>query len=363
MGIKTFVFCWLFALSTMAAAKPAEIKWDKATQVLIEPGALYGRMIRLQSGAILCCYEKAGASWTKSSRDEGRTWGAATLVAKFDFGAAANPELVQLKNGDVLLFFNLRPNDGKHAFAIGLARSRDNGASWEKPAAPLYEAGTAFQNGCWEPCARQLPSGEILLFFADEGPYLQSAEQQISLMVSRDNGNSWDAPRAFSFRPGHRDGMPVPLLMPDGGLAVAIEDNGLTPDKHFKPSIIYAPPGYDWAANVGKPLRWSAVSTWPDRVYAGAPYLIRLRNGVTLLTVQSDEGRPGAPQMVVYVGDQNAQNFASPSLPFALPQGAKGQWNSLFAKSEDTVTALTSARINGTSGLWAVDGRVIESSR
>lgn len=352
---------WCFSLTFMAMAKPAEIKWDKTTQVLIEPGALYGRMIRLQSGAILCCYEKNGASWVKTSRDEGRTWSNAVLVAKFDFGTAANPEILQLKNGEVLLFFNLRPRDGKHVFAIGMARSRDNGARWEVQDKPLYEAGTAFENGCWEPCARQLPSGEILLFFADEGPYDKSNEQQISLMISRDNGSSWDKPRAFSFRKGHRDGMPVPLLLPDGGVAVAIEDNGLTPDKHFKPVIIYAPPDLDWNSapvDGNSPRRWAAVSTWPDGVYAGAPYLIRLPNGAMLLSVQSDEGRTDTPQMVVYIGDVNAKNFGSHSVPFFLSKGSKGQWNSLFAKNENTVTALTSARINGTFGLWAIDGKV-----
>jgi hypothetical protein len=364
MGVRLSIF-WLLVLTSMAIAKPLEIKWDKATQRLIEPGALYGRMIRLQSGAILCCYEKGGASWTKISRNEGLTWSAAVLVAKSDFGAAANPEIMQLKNGDVLLFFNLRPRDGqsdkKHAFAIGMARSRDEGASWQMREAPLYEAGTTFENGCWEPCARQLPSGEILLFFADEGPYTKSNEQQISLMISRDNGDSWDAPRAFSFRKGHRDGMPVPLLLPDGGLAVAIEDNGLTPDNHFKPVIIYAPRGYDWNAppvDAESPRRWAAVERWPANVYAGAPYLIRLPNGVTLLSVQSDEGRAGAPQMVVYVGDERSQNFASPSVPFGLSEGVKGQWNSLFARSENAVTALTSARLEGTFGLWAIDGKV-----
>lgn len=364
MGVRLSIF-WLLVLTSMAIAKPLELKWDKATQRLIEPSALYGRMIRLQSGAILCCYEKAGASWTKISRDEGLTWSAAILVAKSDFGAAANPEVTQLKNGDVLLFFNLRPRDrqrnGKNAFAIGMARSRDEGTTWQMREAPLYEAGTTFENGCWEPCARQLPSGEILLFFADEGPYTKSNEQQISLMISRDDGGSWDMPRAFSFRKGHRDGMPVPLLLPNGGVAVAIEDNGLTADNHFKPVIIYAPPGYDWnvpPVDAKSPRRWAAVEKWPANVYAGAPYLIRLPNGVTLLSVQSEEGRPGKPQMVVYIGDEKVQNFTSPSIPFALSEGVKGQWNSLFAKSKNTVTALTSARLDGTFGLWAIDGKV-----
>ncbi len=84
---------------------------------------------------------------------------------------------------------------------------------------------------------------------------------------------------------------------------------------------------------------------------------IRLKNGATLLSCQSNEGRD-AEQMVVYIGDKNARNFAARSIPFDLPRGVKGQWNSLFAKGESTVTALSSANIEGKFGLWPIDGRV-----
>lgn len=358
--MKIVLWLALFLLALPAFAGEKRISWDAATRVLIEPGALYGRIIRLKNDALLCCYEKAGASWVKKSADNGRTWQAAVLVARFDFGNAANPELVQLKNGDVLLFYNLRPRDGKHTFAISAARSRDGGATWQNNVAPIYEAGTTFENGCWEPAALQLPTGEILLFFANEAPYPHSAEQEISLTISRDGGATWDAPRAVSFRAGHRDGMPVPALMPDNRVLLAIEDNGVTPDGAFKPVIIEFSPGWNWNAppvGADSPQRWSAVVSWPDKVYAGAPYLIRLKNGVTLLSCQSDEGH-GAEQMVVYIGDESARNFTSRSVPFALPRSVKGQWNSLFAKDENTATALSSTNIEGKFGLWAIDGRV-----
>ncbi len=354
----------LGAVCARATAKTPEIVWDKSTLTLIEAGGGYGRIVGLKDGGLLCCYEKRGASFVRRSDDEGRSWQAPVLVARRDFSSAANPELLQLQNGDVLLFYNVRPRkeyqNGNHAFVISMARSLDNGLTWQNTP-PLYEAGTTFETGCWEPCARQLTTGEILLFFADEGPFTKSDEQQISLMISRDNGNNWQAPHAFSFRAHHRDGMPVPLVFPDGRVAVAIEDNGISPDGNFKPAIIYASPNFDWnspPADAQSPRRLSAVANWPDKIYAGAPYLIRLKNGATLLSCQSDEARPGAPQMIVYIGDQNAKNFAMRSVPFELPKNEKGQWNSLFAKNENTVTALTSAKINGTFGLWAIDGKL-----
>lgn len=362
--MKTIVYFGVLMMALAAVAKPPEIIWDKTTLTLIEAGAGYGRMIRLANGTLLCSYEKHGASCVKRS-DKRDVWSNAILVARSDYGTAANPEILQLQNGDVLLFYNFRPRrenqHGKHNFSITMARSRDNGLSWEQNSAPLYEAGNTFEDGCWEPCARQLPTGEILLFFADEGPFRESDEQQISLMISRDNGRTWEAPRPFSFRKKHRDGMPVPLVLPDGRVVVAIEDNGLTPDSNFKPAIISVPPLFDWKslpAGADSPRRWSAVTVWPANVYAGAPYLIRLPSGITLLSCQSDEGRSGAPQMVVYVGDAHAKNFVTRSVPFVLPKNEKGQWNSLFAKSENTITALTSARLNGIFGLWAIDGKL-----
>lgn len=77
----------------------------------------------------------------------------------------------------------------------------------------LCQAGHEFANGCWEPSAVLLPSGEIQLFFANEGPYTHSDEQEISLLRSYDNGYSWSHhPETVSFRSGRRDGMPALLF-------------------------------------------------------------------------------------------------------------------------------------------------------
>jgi hypothetical protein len=94
-------------------------------------------------------------------------------------------------------------------------------------------------------------------------------------------------------------------------------------------------------------------------VYAGAPYLVQLPTGETLLSCQSDEGGPAKPQMVVYVGDENARGFSNPSVPFALPPDVAGNWNALFLKDSRTVVALSSTTAEGVRGLWAVDGKVV----
>jgi hypothetical protein len=65
--------------------------------------------------------------------------------------------------------------------------------------------------------------------------------------------------------------------------------------------------------------------------------------------------------MAVYVGDNQARNFAGKTIPFNVDPGRSGKWNSLFIKDAATVTALSGTTIGGTTGLWAMDGRLIEA--
>lgn len=361
------------------------LDWDVSTRRLIERDALYGRMSRLRrDGSVLCCYEKGGLSWVRRSRDGGRTFlpPSSAPAARYAHGSAANPELLELGDGRVLLFFNERPRRGaglpaaRARFGINASVSRDGGATW----APLldgggaiFRAGHEFQNGCWEPAALELPSGEVWLFFANEAPFPSSHEQEISLCRSTDGGATWTAPRRVIFRAGHRDGMPVPLLLSDGQVAVAIEDDGLGPGRPFQPAVVTGR-ARDWLeappADGRSPRRAAAVTgpppLLPREAYAGAPYLRQLPTGETLLSCQSTEGRPGdgdplrRARMAVYVGDARARGFGARSFPFGSdPDAPPGLWNSLFVRDASAVTALSSTGVGGVHGLWAIDARVV----
>lgn len=338
------------------------IKWDDATLVRVQ-GGTYGRMMRLRSGAILCCYEAGGQAWTSRSGDNGKTWGEPVLARAIEGAGAANPEMVQLPSGRVLLFYNQRPRSPQLPFAIGMCRSDDNGATWQAEGKLIYEAGHEPQAGCWEPAALLLPSGEVQLFFANEAPFPSSDDQEITLMRSRDGGSTWSAPQRVAYRPGHRDGMPVPILLRNWThIALAIEDNGLAPGNSLQPAIISTPLGASWKGSVGasSPRRWGAiVPALPGNVYAGAPYLRQMPGGETILSCQSNQGGRQQPQMVVYVGDREARNFRNPSAPFKLSGNVGGSWNSLFVKDSRTITALSDTAINGVRGLWAIDGRLM----
>jgi hypothetical protein len=333
---------------------PPQLTWDPVTLTLVQAGGVYGRMVRLPNQQILCSYERGSRIYVRASRDEGRSWGPETPVVAYQFGGAANPEMLVLQNGWILLSYNERPRDGIHPFTIMTTVSKDGGASWEGGRL-VYEGGANSGTGCWEPAQIQLSSGEIQLFFANEKPYPETTEQEITMVRSRDNAATWSEPQRISLRPRFRDGMPVPLILGGGkGVVVAIEDNGIA--GKFKPSIIDA-------TNEGS-VRWPALHIQlPDSVYAGAPYLRQFPGGETVLSVQSGEGRLNEgtqrnSQMVVYVGDPGARNFGGKSVPFAVAPEASGLWNSLFIKGEVTVTAISGTVINGVRGLWAIDGRL-----
>ena len=365
-------FLTIFTALALAWSSPVEsaeaqstIRWQSDTAVLIQRGAGYGRMAQLPDDSILCAYSRGKTIYARRSTDNGSTWPDETLAVDYPQGRAANAELLVLRDGRVLLMYNERPTDGQSPYAIGVCTSNDRGRTWQDHRR-IYAAGTERRIGCWEPAAVELPSGEVQLFFANENPYRNSGEQEITRLRSIDGGRTWLQPQAVSFRAGHRDGMPVPLLLQGGRrIALAIEDNGLS--GRFKPAIISLP-----TAEPAEPLpvsgdddrRQSAlVDPLPEQVYAGAPYLVQLPSGETVLSVQSTEGRGAShdftkSRMVVYVGNAEATRFAGRSVPFEALTDAPGLWNSLFVKDTKTITAISGTTIDGVKGLWAIDGHV-----
>ena len=384
------MFIILLLISTAFSYEPGiRIAWDfKTLQKLYGKYSFYPRMIRLKNGHILCAFE----NWTQKneqviasilvikSEDDGKTWSEPVTVAQSENGInPAVPDLVQLNNGYILLAYNPRPPENnadpaKH-FAIKTALSMDNGAHW-MPWSDVYTASYLFADGCWEPAPIQLPDGEVQLFIANENPYRNSNEQEITMFRSFDYGFTWVDTVTVSFRKGGRDGMPVPLILQNNqGIIFSIEDNGWG-DGQFKPTIIRSSMADNWRSGVvdgSSPRRWRALKKRfqiADGEVGAAPYVVQLPGGQTVLSYQGTEGRhPDANpdwrkvSMFTAIGDEQAQNFSRKSQPFLIRNDRTAMWNSLFVKNAKTITALTSTTnfsADGSSEIYAIDGYVLK---
>jgi hypothetical protein len=372
-----------FMLSVLSSA-PAVIAgevgaprlvWNAATLRLVQPEGDYARMIRLENGGWLIGYSWQSKLWVRASADAGSTWGEPVPVAAPDGSLLTNAELLALSDGTVMALFNDRPKAAlprrnqpppvaglTKPFRILAAYSKDRGRTWSAPSI-LYTGGCEFGNGCWEPAALQLPTGEVQVYFANEAPYRESDEQEITRLRSPDQGITWSAPETVSFRPRHRDGMPKPLRLQNGrGIVVAIEDNGFDGDR-FKPVIIaveLAGHGNAGPIEADSPRRWGAcVPPVARESYAGAPFLAQLPSGETLLSYQeSRTGDLAGARMVVRVGDREARNFGAPTQPFPGASRKTQLWNSLFAPDARTVIAISTATVEGKRGIWTVTGEI-----
>ena len=368
---KQIVFAYFCLISVFAYCQNGQtrIKWDYSSRKFVNTG-VYARVKKLSCGELCLVYSQGPAVWIRKSADEGKNWFPAIKVSESETYNYTNSELLQLKNGWLFYTWNARPRkENVHEYKIMGAISKDGGNTWENEQT-IYRVGKNFHNGCWEPVAIQLPDGEIHLYFANELPYPDSYEQEITLLRSFDNGSLWSAPQTVSFRKGKRDGMPVPIYLQDEkSIALAIEDNGIAGT--FKPVIIRTKDNWKGGAvGADSPQRTHALNDkfrLPDSVYVGAPYLIQLKNGATLLSVQSSEGRKGTNEkyanLQVYVGDENALNFSNPTTPFpSLAPQAHALWNSLCQINDSTVMTISSlGGLERENGIWTVTGKIVTS--
>jgi hypothetical protein len=371
---KTLLLASLFCASAQAEIS---VTWDSTTRQFATSG-VYARVKKLSSGNLALVYSRSAAVRIRTSTDGGATWGVEREVARDSGYDDTNAEMLELSNGWLVYGWNGRPTAVASPgvtppYFIGTVISRDGGLTWgDKTRA--YTAGNTSATGCWEPVFLQLPSGELQLYFANEAPYTTNNDQEIGMLRSQDSGRTWGNYGALSHRAGYRDGMPSPLYLKGGkGVAMSIEDDGVS--GYFKPVIIHAPPGDNWSSGTvgGQDARrahaLAAGNRLPSNVYAGAPYLVQLPAGVTLLSVQSTEGRTISGEvhlrsvMKVYAGNDSAADFSNPTTPFPdIPATGNGLWNALTVLNDSMVMAVSSVNHGsgnpGSNGIWTVIGRI-----
>lgn len=367
--INTFIIVLFVSLSCEVSDKESSIQlsrgesidgiriaWDFSSIQRIADKGGYPRLLRLQDSSVIIVYEdREGNFKYKRSYDEGISWSdPVTAFSRFEYTGKngksvmvniANSEIIQLKNGDIIIGCNYRPAEAEVApYSIAIRRSTDNGETWTEPQI-LYDAAPRFHDGCWEPSFLQLPDGELQVYFANENAYQKSDEQEISMLNSSDNGITWTKiPKTVSFRKDRRDGMPVSRLINDEIVAV-IEDNNID---RFKPYTVRTKISDNWSAPVlgDSPQReYALTERIADSAYLGAPYLLKLPTGETVISYQTNENRDPdweLSTMEVAIGDKTARNFGKRTQPFDVPLGKEAKWNSLALWNNHTVVAVSS---------------------
>ena len=290
-------------------AGDVRIIWEEPQQV-VGTGGGYPRVHRLNDGRLMMTYSKSFNGYARFSEDNGATWPEATVKKTMSSLKVSNekgeamlsvavPDFAQLSAGHphhpgrIIFAGNYRPRsaDGKttgyssvHPYTISISVSDDNGATWSAEK-HIYKSGTWVENatvGCWEPFVLELPDGTVQIYFADETPYykLGSDWHNISVIESKDGGDTWGPVRIVAQNGGCRDGMPV-VAMHDDMLLLAVESTDYA-GQRLHPIVICNPIRNNWNATVGKgsPYRFEPFSRSlkSEVAYSGAPYIIATDN-------------------------------------------------------------------------------------
>jgi hypothetical protein len=350
------------------------IVWDKTGKKISHEVyfAEYGRIRRLHGDTLLLIYHcgSPGNEWDnivlRKSYDNGGSWQAPLLVAKDDdprYYGFSTPDLLVLKNGWLLMAYTGRgkPDDSTHN-NIQLCISKDKGQSWSKPA--IVSVGRS-----WEPGMVQLPGNEIELFFSTELSGSRRSqgrpEQRVTLMTSSNNGQSWSKGKEIAFMKGGRDGMPIPLVLKDNkGIVVAIESVHSKKSPYMLWSSMKKKWDYKTLPFEANGRRWFGAA---GKLWAGAPYIIQLLSGETVVSVQDTGGRKinrytdwKKNTMLVMIGNSIAKNFTNVTYPWPnLPVTEGAYFNSLFVKNDSTIVAVSTRNFaDKHSEVWIKEGHV-----
>ena len=375
----------------------------------------YPRIHRLNDGRLMLSYSSGGNAYARFSSDEGKTWGAQTEVMSY-FDKTSNgvsarmtasvPDFAQLSAGNpyhpgrIIYASNYRPRElvnGKttdntgwttvHPYTISISVSDDAGETWSDRK-HLYMSGIWDKNvtvGCWEPFVLELPDGTVQIYFADETPYYPASSwHNISVIESKDGGNTWGEVRVVAQNSANRDGMPVATLLGDK-ILLAVES---TDGEHARlhPIVICNPIQGCWSTTVGKgdshrfhPFTTSLKS---DLVYSGAPYIITTDNYIVYSYQISDWWKPteelSKEELVSLAKQKNIEahselevqvclksevtdgffyTMRSPSRPFNLDQKSeKAVWNSLCDLGNDEILAVSQ---KGNLIIYTVRGKIV----
>ena len=376
-----------------------KVVWDNPEE--ITRGG-YPRVHRLNDGRLMMCYSLSANTYVRFSNDNGYTWTEDAKVVMRHFSVnnelgqakvhAANPEFAQLsadnpyRPGRIIFACNYRPMnpDAKAVgddrfrssvfpYTIAIKTSDDEGKTWSAMK-HVYKSDTWKKNvlsGCWEPFVLELPDGTVQIYFADETPYKRKGSnwQNISVIESKDGGDTWSAPRIVSQNGSGRDGMPVVMLL-DGMIYMAVETS--EPGTRLHPVVVCSTLEDNWrcpvltdSPNRFHPFRNSLKS---DVVYSGAPYIITTDNYIVysyqIADISDDKKENDSKHaaMEVQICPKNEikdgyfSSMRAATRPIDVDQWTEtAVWNSLCDLGNDEILAVS--QYNG--NVYLVRGKII----
>lgn len=371
---------------TQTPRKPSlgklSVEWEEAR--LLSPGG-YARVHRLNDGRYMAVYSRGGDGCLKFSGDGCGSWTAQKVVMNHTRYSSpvkvivSNAEFAQLSAtnphhpGRIIYAANIRPAENRSSqtpYTIAVSTSDDAGTNWSG-IRDVYRSKVWDKDvlrGCYEPCVLELPDGTVQIYFADETPYYERRlpYQNISVIESKDGGDSWCPARIVCYNEKFRDGMPVAMIHGDW-IYVAIEANGQ--NIKFHPQIVCTRISDNWKTPVYgsseyrfDPFRTSMESAF---IYAGAPYIIKTDN-YFVLCYQSSEGaiepttKNSVMEMVLCrIDEMRGHEFLTMReqiRPFDIDQTRdNGLWNSLCDLGDDCILAVTQLSGN----IYIRKGRII----
>lgn len=152
------------------------------------------RVIQLKNGRIVLAvalhqtpeqmkWSGSGSLWSYYSDDNGKTWNPGKQVANPDSVVTQEPGLVELKNGNILMF--IRTNAGVQY----LSYSKDKGVTWS-PAKP-----STIKSPVSPASIKRIPStGDLLLVWnnnAGDIPAIKGKRTPLNAAISKDEGKTW----------------------------------------------------------------------------------------------------------------------------------------------------------------------------
>ena len=373
---------------TVSQDDSLRVEWDASTIKILATGGGYGRVHRLNDGRLMGVYGKGGDGYVIYSSDNGYNWTEPKAVLqKFSSNGTSvgihNCEFGQLSAGNpyhpgrIIYAVNLRP-DGqastKYPYSIAYKYSDNEGVSWSEMYVPFqsHTWDTDVLRGCWEPFILELPDGTVQMYFSDETPYYSQGKgyQNISVLESKDGGDTWSSERIIAYADKTRDGMPTGFLL-DGVIYIAVEH--FNTGARFYPQVVSTTVEDNWSEPVlnGSPWRFDIFlnSMESSTIYNGAPYLIRTDDCIAVswqTTVYGDAADESHAMMEVAVcriseiRNGKFTTMRACSRPLVLDvKTNRAKWNSLCDLGDNCLLAVASTKV----GLVSVRGKIINAKQ